>query len=112
MKIRHTDLTKVFHTLMDALEAGEVLGHNKSNSGEFTFTEDFYWDIMEQERYDLHAAPKPTIGSTAHDLERILQLLSDDDLDNSPLPQHFKWLGDVLIAMADKMNSCVCKHSE
>ncbi|MCL2571927.1 MAG: hypothetical protein FWE11_05945 [Defluviitaleaceae bacterium] len=91
MKIRHSDLIQIYQMLVCALFKNEVL------QNEVTLLHDLYWTPAVGERHDLYNNPELTIGSIAHDLERISQCIDDKE----PVLQHFRYLGNVLIAIAD-----------
>jgi len=91
MKIKLTDLTRIHQVLTDAFLK------DKTIQSEVAFLYDFYWTPSLGERHDLYNKPELTIGSIAHDLERISQCLAD----NEPMLEYFRYLGNILIAIAD-----------
>jgi len=99
MKIQYSDLIKIFEMLINALAKGNYYQADEDVNKEFDFLYDFYWLFLnDEERYDLSNEPKELgVGSIEHDLERILQCIQDND----PMFEHFRYLGNVFIAMAD-----------
>jgi len=93
MKINHSDLVKIYQMIMDALSKNEYLQRDAP------FLYDFYWTPALGERHGLYNKPELTIGSIAHDLERISECLAE----NEPVIEHFRYLGNVLIAIADTL---------
>ena len=91
MKIKQSDLRKIFDMLMDYIP--------KSMGDEIEFHYDYYWDVSVAERQDVDNEPVITMGSIDHDLERLFQCLQDND----PINSHFRWLGNVLIAMEESL---------
>ena len=96
MRVKHAELTKIYQILMDALADSDII--SKDNDIDFFY--DYYWSISLGERHNLNSQPELDIGSIAHDLERIRQCISDND----PVSEQFRWLGNVLIAIADTFN--------
>jgi len=91
MIIQHSDLVKSYQLLMDALSRSDIF-HK-----EIRLSYDYYWDTSPRSKDDIYVDPKPTMGSIEHDIERVHQLISDKDIS----PAHFRWLGNVLIAISD-----------
>jgi len=105
LKISYSDLVKIFKTLSDALEEGAFDPFDKSAGKEVAFVYDYYWDVPSDKRYCLQNEPKLDVGSLSHDIERVRQLIEDGE-EHFPLSEHFRWLGGVLIAMADTLGNC------
>jgi len=99
MKIKHSDLVQIYQILTTTLSKNEIL------QGEANFLYDFYWVPAPGERHDLYSKPELTIGSIAHDLERLSQCVTD----NEPMIEHFRYLGNVLIAIADTLQHRIFK---
>jgi len=93
MKIQYDDLDKIFQLLLNELYK------NNSCCEEINFHYDFYWSVPVGKRQDVYNRPELDMGSIEHDLERIHKCI----LNNEPLPAHFRWLGNVLIAIADSI---------
>ena len=94
MKITHSDLIKIYKILMDALSQSDVF-HT-----EIDFLYDYYWNIPIEKRQDVCITPELDIGSIGHDLERIQQCIQD----NEPMHHHLRYLGNILIAVADTIS--------
>jgi len=92
--------------LINMPEEERICALNKNLDREIAFSYDFYWDVPIGKRHKLHIEPKLDMGSIDHDVERIRQLISDSDPLNDPLSEHFRWLGDILIAIADEFGGC------
>ena len=97
MRVLRSDLEKIFQMLMDSFFKNDMC-HK-----EFVFNYDFYWTPPVGKRDDLYNKPELHIGSIIHDLERINHCI----LDNEPMLEHFRYLGNTLIAMADTIEHCI-----
>ena len=97
MRIQHSELVRIYQMLMNVLSKNIMFGK------EINFIYDFYWDVPIGERQDVLNKPELDIGSIEHDLERIKQCLQDND----PMPCHFRWLGSILIAVADTIEHSI-----
>ena len=117
MKIKYSELDRAFQILMDALKEGIIYPSNQIGSvpdddfahlldkkldKEICFRNDYYWTVLIGERHNLYNEPKLGMGSIDHDLEIIHKLISGD----YPLSEHFRFLGDILIALADEFGNC------
>ena len=91
MKIQRSDLVKIYQLLMDALSQSDIF-HN-----EIVFAYDYYWNVTIGERCDVYNAPKLDIGSIEYDLERVHQCIQN----NAPMLNELRYLGNILIAIAD-----------
>jgi len=97
MKISVKTLESVFQLLMGALgETGVVLG---SRSPEIEFLYDFYWSVPMGKRHNVLEFIENDIGSIDHDIERLNSCVLDKELNS----HHFRYLGNVLIAIADTL---------
>jgi len=106
MKVKHSDLAEMFQILMDELEENDCNRLHKSADGEFVFDYyDYYWEIPLGQRGDAHNKPKELhIGSIDFDLELMHKLILEEDADIGSVSAHYRWLGNILIAMADTMD--------
>ena len=91
MNLQQSELLQICHTLINALFNNVAFQNDKS------LLYDMYWTSSFEERYDLYNKPELTIGSITHDLERLTQCLNE----NNPMLEHFRYLGNILIAIAD-----------
>jgi len=100
MIVKNSDLVKVFGMLIDALSKSDTYQMNKINNDEFELLYDFYWTPPINERYALENTTDWHVGSISHDLERITACLHY----NEPMIDHFRYLGNILIAIADTIS--------
>ena len=99
MKICHSDLVKAYQVLMDALSKSDAYSTSDTTGKEFSFAYDYYWNVPIGKRYDIDNIPELDIGSIDHDLERISHCVQD----NEPMYHHFRYFGNILIAIADTL---------
>ena len=89
MKIKHSDLRRIFNMLMDSIP--ENLGD------EIELLYDYYWNVSVGTRHIVENEPELDMGSLDHDLERLQQSLQNND----PMYSDFRYLGNILIAIED-----------
>jgi len=92
MKIQHSDLVNIYKLLMDALWRSDIK--------EIEFFYDYYWNVSLGARHDIYNDPVFDMGSIEHDLERIHQCIADKEA----MTAHFRWLGNILIAISDTID--------
>ena len=92
MKLQLEILEDAFHLLMDALK--------KKGCTQMECPYDFYWIPLSKTRHRIDKDPDIVIGSIEHDLERLIQCISDSE----PMREHAKYLGNVLIALSDALD--------
>jgi len=69
----------------------------ESKGNEIELTNDYYWDIDDDELYNPYEKPKDIgLGQVSFDIELLLKLLNEPD---DALPFHFKKLASILIAL-------------
>lgn len=91
IKIRLTDLKKIIKSLFNEL--------NKLNDNTaFSLDEDFYWNILDEELYDVYKDPKElTMGRLFDDWEFLGKIVNNDreiiDYDLYKLAAILKFLG-------------------
>jgi len=93
MKIRYCDLIEISQILNNFLSSG------RCHDEDFDILYDFYW--VSGERWDLQKQPELLCGSIEHDIERIIECIQEKE----PMSQHFRYFGNVLIAIADTLES-------
>ena len=91
MKLKQSDLRKIFDMLMDYM--------SEHLNGDIPFYYDYYWDVSLAERQNVDNEPEVFMGSIEHDLELLQKALQD----NNPINSHFRWLGNVMIALEDSL---------
>ena len=72
---------------------------------EVQITDDYYWEIPANARYDALSTPdiaNLTIGQLSEDWEHLLRLLASD---RESLPMDLTYLGNILIAMGDRQRT-------
>jgi hypothetical protein len=64
-------------------------------------TEDYYWDIPEEQKYNILKEPKELdVGQLTDDWEFLLKVLEPN---REPLGYSFVWLGKLLEAIGEKV---------
>jgi len=89
MKIDLEMIENAFRILLSELEEKEI---------ELPY--DFYWSVPVGTRDNVYKEVENDIGSIVHDLERLAQCVEDE----MAFSNEFRYLGNVLIAIADAMN--------
>jgi len=89
MKIDLEMIENAFRILLSELEGREI---------ELPY--DFYWSVPLGMRGGVYEAVKNNMGSIVHDLERLAQCVEDE----MAFSNEFRYLGNVLIAIADSMD--------
>ena len=86
MLVQLSDLRKVTSMLFDHLESADT------NS--FEFSEDYYWYISDDQRYDPHIKPSElSLGQLTDDWSELIQILNRE---KEPLGYAFVWLSAIL----------------
>ena len=93
MKLQLSNLEKIFQLLIEAAK--------KTNCEGLDFSYNFYKTIFSPERANLYESSDAVIGSIDHDIERLYQCLSDSE----PMREHFRYLGNILIALSDTLDA-------
>ena len=101
MKIDLENIENSFYQLMKYLTNCELFQEGCTSSKEIDLAYDFYWSVPIGHRFNIHETIENDIGSIDHDVERIKQCL----LDNEPNTQHFRYLGNIMIAIADTLEA-------
>lgn len=93
MKINVAELRAITEKLFSHLE--------EINCQSIEIFEDYYWDISEDERYDLEKNPKDLIvGQLTEDWEFLQKIIKGE---NEPIGYAFVWLGKILQAIGERV---------
>lgn len=93
MKISVSELRKITEKLFNHLE--------EINQDPIEITNDYYWDISEEERYNIENEPKDlTIGQLTEDWEFLQNIKKDEE---QTISYAFVWLGKILQAIGEKV---------
>jgi hypothetical protein len=101
MKINLYDLEKSLNLLISSFFESEFIPDSAKESKALDISYDFYWSVPLGTRDNIIEKVENDIGSIDHDIERLIQLLEE----NEPNTHHFRYLGNVLIAVADTLES-------
>lgn len=72
MKISIDEIQKITSLLLSRLK--------ESRGNEIEITNDYYWDISDEELYNPYEEPKNiTLGQLSYDIEEIQRLINSDD---------------------------------
>ena len=97
MNISMETLNRVFQILICKMKESEQ--SQSINTLEVVIPYDYYWSTPMGARANVLKPVENDIGSIEHDIERLIQCVSDED----PNSHHFRYLGNVLIAIADAL---------
>lgn len=93
MKINVSELKTITEKLFSHLE--------EINQKSIEIPDDYYWDISEDERYDVENHPKDfSIGQLTEDWEFLQQIGKDNE---HTITYAFVWLGKILQAIGEKV---------
>ena len=101
MKVELAELTEVWNRLVAHLAE---LGIDS-----VVLTQDYYWEVMAPERYDVYTKPTElTIGQISEDLVTVRNLLTEE---HSPVVYDFVKLASVMRAIGEIGEATLLNHA-